>query len=80
MAMLEFEGGLHLEGYINGDVRCGADSDATLSVSERGCIEGSVSVPNIKLERRGQRRHQCPRSSRIGGQGASFGQRELCHH
>ena len=46
---VEFAGGFHLDGYINGNVKCNAGSDATLSVSEQGCIEGSVIVPNIVL-------------------------------
>jgi cytoskeletal protein CcmA (bactofilin family) len=46
---VEFLGGLHLDGYINGNVSGGADAEAFLSVSEQGGIEGSVSVPNIVL-------------------------------
>jgi cytoskeletal protein CcmA (bactofilin family) len=45
---VEFDGGFHLDGHINGNVKCASDS-ATLSVSEQGCIEGSVTVPNIVL-------------------------------
>jgi cytoskeletal protein CcmA (bactofilin family) len=46
---VEFAGGFHLDGYINGNVRCSQAGEDTLSVSEGGCIEGSVSVPNIVL-------------------------------
>ncbi len=46
---VEFGGGFHLDGFINGNVKCGAGGDDTLSVSEAGCIEGSVVVPNIIL-------------------------------
>jgi cytoskeletal protein CcmA (bactofilin family) len=46
---VEFAGGFHLDGYINGNVKCSLGSEATLSVSEHGCIEGSVIVPNIVL-------------------------------
>ena len=46
---VEFVGGLHLDGYINGNVRSEPGSGATLSVSEQGCIEGSVLVTNIVL-------------------------------
>jgi cytoskeletal protein CcmA (bactofilin family) len=46
---VEFLGGLHLDGYINGNVSGGPDAEAFLSVSEQGGIEGSVSVPNIVL-------------------------------
>jgi cytoskeletal protein CcmA (bactofilin family) len=46
---VEFVGGLHLDGYINGNVKSEPGSGATLSVSEQGCIEGSVLVTNIVL-------------------------------
>jgi len=46
---VEFVGGFHLDGYINGNVRSEVGSGATLSVSEQGCIEGSVIVTNIVL-------------------------------
>jgi cytoskeletal protein CcmA (bactofilin family) len=46
---VEFSGGLHLDGYINGNVTCDAASGASLWVSELGGIEGSVIVPNIVL-------------------------------
>jgi cytoskeletal protein CcmA (bactofilin family) len=46
---VEFVGGFHLDGYINGNVKCEVGEDAVLSVSEQGCIEGSVVVPNIVL-------------------------------
>lgn len=46
---VEFAGGFHLDGYINGNVKCVNAGGDTLSVSEEGCIEGSVIVPNIVL-------------------------------
>jgi cytoskeletal protein CcmA (bactofilin family) len=46
---VEFVGGLHLDGYINGNVKSEVGSGATLSVSEQGCIEGSVIVTNMVL-------------------------------
>jgi cytoskeletal protein CcmA (bactofilin family) len=46
---IEFSGGLHLDGYINGNVRGSAEGGATLSVSETGGIEGSVTVNDIVL-------------------------------
>jgi cytoskeletal protein CcmA (bactofilin family) len=45
---LEFSGGLHLDGRVNGNVRSAADGGA-LSVSETGFIEGSVEVTNIVM-------------------------------
>ena len=46
---VEFIGGLHLDGYINGNVRGEPAAGAFLSVSEQGCIEGSVIAPNVIL-------------------------------
>jgi cytoskeletal protein CcmA (bactofilin family) len=46
---VEFGGGFHLDGYINGNVTCTIGGDDTLSVSEAGVIEGSVAAPNIIL-------------------------------
>jgi len=46
---VEFSGGFHLDGYINGNVACESGNEATLSVSETGCIEGSVLAPNVLL-------------------------------
>lgn len=46
---LDFSGGLHIDGRVAGNVRAPSDSDSTLSVSEHGCIEGEVEVPNIVL-------------------------------
>ena len=46
---VEFCGGFHLDGYINGNVKGDPTAGATLSVSEQGCIEGSVAVPSIVL-------------------------------
>ena len=46
---VEFTGGLHLDGQINGNVKSEVGSGAVIVVSDQGCIEGSVSVPNIVL-------------------------------
>ncbi len=46
---VEFGGGFHLDGYINGNVKCELGGDDTLSVSEAAVIEGSVVAPNIIL-------------------------------
>jgi cytoskeletal protein CcmA (bactofilin family) len=46
---VEFAGGFHLDGYINGNVVGETGSDAILSVSEDGCIEGSVIAPSVLL-------------------------------
>ena len=46
---IEFSGGLHLDGYVNGNVRGDLEAGATLWVSEEGGIEGSVTVSHIVL-------------------------------
>lgn len=45
---LDFQGGLHLDGRVIGDVRGGAGS-SSLSVGPGGTIEGSVSVEELVL-------------------------------
>src|SRR5271168_3570814 len=46
---VEFIGGLHLDGYINGNVKAAPGAGAFVSVSEQGCIEGSVIAPDVIL-------------------------------
>ena len=46
---VEFTGGLHIDGYVNGNVRGDSNQGTFLSVSEHGCIEGSVVAPNVIL-------------------------------
>jgi len=46
---IEFTGGLHLDGYINGNVKGDSNQGTFLSVSERGCVEGSVFAPDVIL-------------------------------
>jgi cytoskeletal protein CcmA (bactofilin family) len=46
---VEFTGGLHLDGHINGNVKGDSNEGTFLSVSEHGCIEGSVIAPNVIL-------------------------------
>src|ERR1044072_4932856 len=46
---LEFSGGLHLDGRVNGNVRSNAEDGGALSVSESGFIEGRVEVTNIVM-------------------------------
>ena len=46
---LEFSGGLHLDGRVNGNVRSTAPDGGALSVSETGLIEGRVEVTNIVM-------------------------------
>jgi cytoskeletal protein CcmA (bactofilin family) len=46
---LEFSGGLHLDGRVNGNVLSNAEDGGALSVSESGVIEGNVAVTNIVM-------------------------------
>jgi cytoskeletal protein CcmA (bactofilin family) len=44
-----FSGGLHVDGKIKGNVIAEEGSTAILILSEFGCIEGDVKVPNMVL-------------------------------
>jgi len=49
---IEFSGGLHVDGRINGSVRATAGEPAALSISEHAVIEGSVAAPSVILNGR----------------------------
>ena len=46
---IEFTGGFHVDGYVKGNVEAIKDEDSVLSISEQGCVEGSVVVPHLLL-------------------------------
>lgn len=46
---IEFSGGLHIDGTVKGNVMASKDGNATLSVSEKGRVEGAVIVPQVLL-------------------------------
>jgi cytoskeletal protein CcmA (bactofilin family) len=46
---LHFSGGLHVDGYIKGNVIANEGTTSVLTVSEHGRIEGDVLVPNVIL-------------------------------
>ena len=46
---IEFSGGLHVDGYIKGNIQAELESNSTLSIAEQGVVEGSVSVPHVVL-------------------------------
>lgn len=46
---VEFAGGFHLDGEINGNVSGAPGAESILSVSEQGCIEGSVAASSVYL-------------------------------
>lgn len=70
---LEFSGGLHVDGKIIGNVMAQEGSDAMLILSEFGCIEGEVKVPNMVLNGEiigdvfGSQRVELAAKSRING-------------
>jgi cytoskeletal protein CcmA (bactofilin family) len=39
---VEFKGGCLVDGFVKGNVKAVDDENATLSISERGCVEGAV--------------------------------------
>ena len=46
---VEFQGGMHLDGQVQGAVRSDGAPGSSLSVSESGLIDGPVDVPNVLL-------------------------------
>lgn len=46
---VEFGGGLHVDGKVIGNVIAEKDSEAVLTLSEHGVIEGEVKVPHVVL-------------------------------
>ena len=46
---IEFQGGMHLDGQVQGAVRSDGAPGSSLSVSESGLIDGPVEVPNVLL-------------------------------
>jgi cytoskeletal protein CcmA (bactofilin family) len=46
---VEFTGGFHVDGYVKGNVRSTKDQRSVISISERGCVEGTVMVPHVVL-------------------------------
>ena len=46
---VRFAGGLHVDGTIKGNVMADEDSDAVLTLSEHGSVQGQISVPQVVL-------------------------------
>jgi cytoskeletal protein CcmA (bactofilin family) len=47
---MEFRGGLHIDGYIKGNIQAELESNSVLRISENGVVEGAVSVPQVILD------------------------------
>ena len=65
---VEFAGGLHLDGQVAGDVRGDTATPASLSVSESGSIEGSVTVADSGPAWGRPGRHRSSWACRPGGE------------
>ncbi|NND65845.1 MAG: polymer-forming cytoskeletal protein [Gammaproteobacteria bacterium] len=46
---LQFTGGCHVDGQVEGRVLADMNSESTLFVSERGFVDGDVTVPDLEL-------------------------------
>ncbi len=46
---LNFTGGCHIDGTVKGNVGAAEDSHSALSISEKGTVEGGVTVPYVVL-------------------------------
>jgi cytoskeletal protein CcmA (bactofilin family) len=46
---IRFNGGLHVDGRVKGNISAAEDSGSVLTLSEQGVIEGEVRVPNVIL-------------------------------
>ncbi|MEX0900640.1 MAG: polymer-forming cytoskeletal protein [Gammaproteobacteria bacterium] len=44
---IAFSGGLHVDGRVNGNVVATTDTNAIVSISEHGEVEGEVRVPHV---------------------------------
>ena len=44
-----FKGGFHVDGKVEGDVSCKEGEGSFLSISQTGCVEGSVEVGLVTL-------------------------------
>lgn len=44
---LEFSGGLYIDGKVTGTIRAVPGTEAMLSISEHGLVEGDILVPNV---------------------------------
>ena len=49
---IEYSGGLHIDGFVGGDVLASEDAASSLTVSEGGSIEGNVRVQYLRLDGR----------------------------
>jgi cytoskeletal protein CcmA (bactofilin family) len=46
---IDFRGGCHIDGAVNGNVTADPDSESALSISDIGSVDGGVTVPYVVL-------------------------------
>ena len=46
---INFRGGCHIDGTVNGNVTADSDTESALSISDVGCVDGGVTVPYVVL-------------------------------
>jgi len=46
---VNFLGGCHIDGTVNGNVTADSDTESALSISDIGCVDGGVTVPYVVL-------------------------------
>ena len=46
---IQFSGGFHVDGVIEGNIEADPESHSILSISEDGIVEGNVAVPQVIL-------------------------------
>lgn len=44
---LKISGGLHIDGYVKGNIDADADSGAVVRISDKGRVEGEIRAPHI---------------------------------
>lgn len=47
---LKFRGGLHIDGIVKGNVTAEAGSDAVVTLSEHGKVEGEIRAPKVVVD------------------------------
>lgn len=46
---IEFAGGLHIDGIVNGNIVANQSTQCVLRISDKGMVEGNVNVPHVVL-------------------------------
>ena len=44
---MDFNGGLLIDGKVTGNITANNDDNATITISENGCVTGEIQIPNI---------------------------------